>query len=625
MTAVLSRTAAAPRTDRRPLRIPVLVCGLVVFCGTALRAPAQPVQPAAEAQSAQSAQSPQQPGTAPDTPPGADYPPAPTIVTTFRQVVLDVTVTDAKGHAVIGLQPSDFRLTENGVPQTLAHFTPHSSLSAQAPPPEPPKLPPNSFMNHAPLTGTGPIMVILFDELSFADGAYARYEVAQFMKTLKPGMPICIFRLDSYGLHLIQDFTTDPQTLREAVNSKRNQQPMQIPIYARPWYTQDALRQLAMYLSGFSGRKNLIWFTDGRSTALQYGVDLGYFPDQTSLEEESQGTADILTLSRVVLYPIDARGLVVGSTRGFYVLAEDGYLADLAAATGGHAFYSTNGFKEAVAQVISVGSNYDTLAYNPTDTRWDGHYRKIKVTLGPSATAHATSPDGQRLTPPFHLAYRTGYYATPSPLPRGGYQAATTARRMISYSPRGDPAGPGSAIASPFDRAMGMGAIAPFQILFRADVHPDPTLQSIKRHATAPAGVFLAKDWLHRPYRLYTIHYIIDSQDIRFTPVAGQRYRDTLEIAAAVYGDDGLIASSLLTTVPIDLSLAEYKRVLGHPLGIDQKVAVPAKGNFLLRLGIHDQSSDRIGALEVPVESIQLPTGKKADKKPGPTGNPATP
>jgi hypothetical protein len=36
---------------------------------------------------------------------------------------------------------------------------------------------------------------------------------------------------------------------------------------------------------------------------------------------------------------------------------------------------------------------------------------------------------------------------------------------------------------------------------------------------------------------------------------------------------------------------------------------VPAKGSYFLRLGVYDTASDRVGALEIPVDRI-APAGK---------------
>jgi len=135
-------------------------------------------------------------------------------------------------------------------------------------------------------------------------------------------------------------------------------------------------------------------------------------------------TANLLTRSRVAVYPIDARGLftnpdmsaalahppggetLTGRTPGEFQQSEvhfsDQRASDklgmnrLAQQTGGKAFYDTNGLKEALQEAINDGSNYYTLAYVPADRRWDGRYRSVRVKLD---------------QPGVDLFYRQGYFA----------------------------------------------------------------------------------------------------------------------------------------------------------------------------------------------------------------------
>ena len=64
--------------------------------------------------------------------------------------IVDVVVTDAKGHPVHGLQQSDFTLLENNQPMLPNSFEEHRSDEAPAPTPTPLNLPPNTFTNVAP-------------------------------------------------------------------------------------------------------------------------------------------------------------------------------------------------------------------------------------------------------------------------------------------------------------------------------------------------------------------------------------------------------------------------------------------------------------------------------------------
>jgi hypothetical protein len=42
-------------------------------------------------------------------------------------------------------------------------------------------------------------------------------------------------------------------------------------------------------------------------------------------------------------------------------------------------------------------------------------------------------------------------------------------------------------------------------------------------------------------------------------------------------------------------------------LEFHQSIDAPAKGAFFLRIGVHDLSSDRVGAVEVPLAAIPPP------------------
>src|SRR5438045_1501661 len=50
-------------------------------------------------------------------------PPTPRIRVDVNMVQLNVAVTDSKGDYVTGLQPRDFVIMEDGVPQTIATFS----------------------------------------------------------------------------------------------------------------------------------------------------------------------------------------------------------------------------------------------------------------------------------------------------------------------------------------------------------------------------------------------------------------------------------------------------------------------------------------------------------------------
>ena len=70
------------------------------------------------------------------------------------------------------------------------------------------------------------------------------------------------------------------------------------------------MRQLAGYLGGISGRKNVIWFSGAFPLVMFPDASLpDPFANVTGFREEIQKTTDMLTAARVAIYPVDASGL----------------------------------------------------------------------------------------------------------------------------------------------------------------------------------------------------------------------------------------------------------------------------------------------------------------------------
>jgi VWFA-related protein len=164
--------------------------------------------------------------------------------------------------------------------------------------------------------------------------------------------------------------------------------------------TLDALKQLAAYLSGIPGRKNLIW--------LSGSFPLAILPDSTlfsefrainSYRDEVEKTCDLLTQARVAVYPVGAQGLAAPAlysaanntapkdgSFGRALMNEreqtyqgEGSMDEIAAQTGGHAYTEMNDLDEAVADSIENGSHYYTIGYVPPAAELNGEFRKIQV------------------------------------------------------------------------------------------------------------------------------------------------------------------------------------------------------------------------------------------------------
>ncbi len=87
-----------------------------------------------------------------------------------------------------------------------------------------------------------------------------------------------------------------------------------------------------------------------------------------------------------------------------------------------------------------------------------------------------------------------------------------------------------------------------------------------------------------------------------------------MEFVAVVYSADGHEVNSLINTAAFDVNAAQYHKLMTSGVQVKLQVAVPVKGNFFMRLGVHDVASDQVGALEIPLDQVKpgLASGTRA-------------
>jgi hypothetical protein len=180
-------------------------------------------------------------------------------------------------------------------------------------------------------------------------------------------------------------------------------------------------------------------------------------------------------------------------------------------------------------------------------------------------------------------------------------------RRLISYSAKGDP-NPSATRDSlpPIQRAMAFATAPPDAIHFNLAASPEPTVERPLPGAPLPKGIFLASDFRDKPYRNVTLHYSINPSDLHFTQT-GDLHRDALEVIAVLYRDDGSVINTFTRKLPVTANSAS----LATPVEFTQPIAIPVDGNFYLRTAVHETATDRIGAIEIPTESIKAPPTPK--------------
>jgi VWFA-related protein len=136
-----------------------------------------------------------------------------TLKTSVDRVLVDVTVTDARGRPVHGLTKADFSVEEDGKPQTLLSFDAYDfDRGMTYIPPKLPALPPDTFFDLPASPERGPLYVLLYDLVNIPQGdqAFARAQLVKFLKNAPAGARYAIF-VSTDGLYQVQGFTSDKQ------------------------------------------------------------------------------------------------------------------------------------------------------------------------------------------------------------------------------------------------------------------------------------------------------------------------------------------------------------------------------------------------------------------------------
>jgi VWFA-related protein len=343
-----------------------------------------------------------------------------TLHITSRLVVLDMVVVDKKVKVVKDLNRDDFKVEEEGDPQTVLNF---EQTGAHTPTPD---LSIESTADLDRLAPRAPVDIILLDEFNtrFEDMAFARYSLKKFLDKQpdKLPAPTMLIAVDLQHFTVLRDYTQNKEELIQALNHHFVAYPWQMhqgawlgERYATAFVT---LRRVAQAVIGHPGHKNMIWIGRG-FPPLRFG---GMSIDSTNrIESAVQECVNVLRDARVTLYTIDPAGVQVdpGAYGGGFMAADPfggNYQFNLMAkATGGRTLYGRNDVDMEIGTAIQDGSSFYTLTYRPNNSSPDPRkFRRIKVTVN--------RPDLSVIT-------RAGYYLEHGP---GRVDPVNPSRRLIT-------------------------------------------------------------------------------------------------------------------------------------------------------------------------------------------------
>jgi VWFA-related protein len=554
--------------------------------------------------------------------------------TVVRRVVLDVVVTDSNNKPVHGLKREDFSVSENGDAQRVLSFDVHDfDGTPDTPPPKVPQLPANTFMNVPTTSERGPLYVLFYDmvNMDMDDQGRARQQLLKFIQEKPSGARFAIFVL-SDGLRLVQKFTADQNELFAAMDPKSPRPHVpKIFLYADNYGRGSvpvlvaAFTSIARFLDGLPGHKNVIWLTGSLTTSLLPTAHVE--DDAYDYEDEIKVAIDAMARSQVAVYPVDVRGVVpvarssapqAGSGGVTMVTDSDNpglnssYATegDIASATGGHAFLSTNDVMGALAEATETGANYYTLTYSPSNKGNDGRMRKIHIQLSSRG---------------YHLEYRRYYYADYPDSPSEAFRGVDPAPKQSLE--------PAEATGSLFAN-MREGAPLAHDLIFRVHVHPMAapemgTPQQMANLAEQPA-YFRAqhKDGVVKPMRpirlqVYDVDFTVAVHPVKTT--AQKSHLPILEFGTVVFDGDGLILNRIVQPA-MEEGSTSYPSGPPDVYRVQQQIDVPL-GATSIRVAVRDAATDRVGAMELSLPLAAEPPAQSvlpaAAARPSPASAPS--
>lgn len=358
--------------------------------------------------------------------------------------------------------------------------------------------------------------------------------------------------------------------------------------------TLEALNYLARYLGNVPGRKNLLWFSsDFPVNIFPSAQQREMLNDNRVYASQIRKTADMLTAGQVAVYPINTQGMMndhsmeansagpgaMGNIQAYSRESNERAdtvftMEELAADTGGHAFYNTNDLATAADHAIRNGSHYYTLIYTPGNTKLDGKFRHISVKL---AGGH------------YQLSYRRGYNADdPSAL------ASTGSSGFLAAASTGEnPAAP-AVSDDPLRPLLIRGLPSATQILYGlriVPISPQPAPDA-KRAGQNPK--------LAGSTTRYSIDFLIRWTDVGLKEIDDKHHQGQISIGYMAYDRDGNAVNWDGAKQGMNLTPEIFAAIRKSGIPAHMELDLP-NSDVYLETGVYDWATGKAGTLEIPL------------------------
>lgn len=551
--------------------------------------------------------------------------PTVTIRTNTRLVVVDAVVTDKKGQPVTGLKAEDFVLEENGKKQRIAFFTPPGARGASNSRAQP--LPPGVLSNRPEfLKPAGVPTVLLLDAAnsSFKDQAYGRWQMLKYVEGQShTGMPTAVMTLTDH-LHVLQDFTSDPEILATAIRNLRPQEQSQhrgvssrstnfngneapgpglisatrislaqaevagfqnlvtgYNLEVRTLVTINAMRELSRLLAGLPGRKNVVWVTSD-------------FPFDLIPQDPNMSDAEMITDrhgggGRSV--GVNAPGSIVAMPRqlhldeikqaesqlasaniAIYPVDVGGLVSGMEGISAVHSsgLYADDLSQGSLRQTAGLQANQGSMEEVAAETGGKAYLNQNEIRL---AESQAASDD--------KASYALGYYPDNDKWD-GRYRSI-----KIKLS-QGD---------TQVRYRKGYYAIEPGEAKHSNNYEEDVAL-TLQVNAPATQVTFMAQTKPTNPGKMQ-VTFLIDAHTLSAED-SGDGVKMNVNLYATIYSLDGKMLGSRGIKIDRLFDAASYKQILAKGMMVPIDMEIPAGGTEL-RLAVLDNKTGFIGTVSGPL------------------------
>lgn len=298
-------------------------------------------------------------------------------------VNVDVLVTTKEGQFIPGLKQENFRITEDGVPQTISNFN----------------------RSEAPVTA---VLLVEFASTTYPILVETLNATYAFANSLKKDDWVAVVSYDMKP-QVLADFTQDKRAVYGALNTLRYPGFAETNLFDALYDTLDRVDRL-------EGHKYIILVSTGVDTFSKLNLD--------------QATKKVKLTHDVTIFPVSigwalremcesrgctgiSHGMASLGIQNIDYLQADNQMNTFAKLTGGRAYFPRfeAEFGGIFRDILDDIRNQYSLAYHPTNAKLDGTYRKLKIEVVAPDGGPLKMRDQKGKDVKFQIIAREGYTA----------------------------------------------------------------------------------------------------------------------------------------------------------------------------------------------------------------------